>query len=176
MGIVHGDLVVKNRYEPATFEQIVKVQLLFLAIFYDFAANCTKLTLTAFFVILIPVLFYGKWYDWPGGKAWGPRFLVPTMPALVLLCLPTINWLSASRPKWRRILLAAWLLSSFLAQLPGVLVNFDYQEILDGKKREQPIKICCGTGLFRPCLLTGTKYSLVLPIRYGFILFFGKIQ
>ncbi|MCZ7671332.1 MAG: UPF0175 family protein [Chloroflexi bacterium] len=45
MGIVHGDLVVKNRYEPATFEQIVKVQLLFLAIFYDFAANCTKLTL-----------------------------------------------------------------------------------------------------------------------------------
>jgi len=46
LGIVHGDLVVKNRYEPATFEQIVKVQLLFLAIFYDFAANCTKLTLS----------------------------------------------------------------------------------------------------------------------------------
>jgi hypothetical protein len=36
---------VKNRYEPATFEQFVKVQLLFSAIFYDFAVNCTKLTL-----------------------------------------------------------------------------------------------------------------------------------
>ncbi len=107
--------------------------MIFLSIVVDLQKMKNPIYLTAFFVILIPVLFYGKWYDWPGGKAWGPRFLVPTMPALVLLCLPTINWLSASRPKWRRILLAAWLLSSFLAQLPGVLVNFDYQEILDGK-------------------------------------------
>jgi len=36
----------QESYEPVTLEQIVKVQLLFLAIFHDFAVNCTKLTLT----------------------------------------------------------------------------------------------------------------------------------
>jgi hypothetical protein len=44
--VTHGDLVVKNRYEPATIEQFVKVRLLFLAISHDFAVNCTKLTLS----------------------------------------------------------------------------------------------------------------------------------
>ncbi len=40
-----ANLVVKNRYEPATFEQFVKVRLLFLAIFHEIASDCAKLTL-----------------------------------------------------------------------------------------------------------------------------------
>ncbi len=104
-----------------------------LSFIVDWHRMKNPIYITAVFIILIPLLFYGRWYDWPGGKAWGPRFLVPTMPALVLLCLPAINWLNVTRPKWRRVLLVVWLLLTFLAQLPGVLVNFEYQEILDGK-------------------------------------------
>jgi len=43
--VTHSDLVVKNRYEPATIEQFVKVRFLFLAIFYEIASDCAKLTL-----------------------------------------------------------------------------------------------------------------------------------
>lgn len=89
--------------------------------------------LVALSILLIAVIFYGKWFDWPGGKAWGPRFLVPTMPALIMLCLPAMEWLAMPRPKWRRWLLWGWLFLTFMMQLPGVLVNFDYQELLDGK-------------------------------------------
>ncbi|MBE2225288.1 MAG: hypothetical protein IAF02_27370 [Anaerolineae bacterium] len=107
--------------------------MVFLSYLVDFRKMRSPIYLTALAVMLMPILFYSTWYDWPGGKAWGPRFLVPVMPALVLLCLPALNWLSQPRPKWRRGVLVAWLSLSVLAQLPGVLVNFDYQEILDGK-------------------------------------------
>ena len=107
--------------------------IIIVSFLVDFRKMTKPIYLVAFFVVMLPVFFYGKWFDWPGGKAWGPRFLVPVMPALVLLCVPAINWLNVSRPKWRRFLLAGWLLLTFLAQLPGVLVNFEYQESLDGK-------------------------------------------
>ncbi|MGB4871510.1 MAG: hypothetical protein WBP47_15760, partial [Candidatus Promineifilaceae bacterium] len=43
--MIHSDLVVKCRYELATIEQVVKVRLLFLAIFHEIASDCAKLTL-----------------------------------------------------------------------------------------------------------------------------------
>ncbi|GAP63167.1 hypothetical protein ARMA_1590 [Ardenticatena maritima] len=41
------------------------------------------------------VLLYGKWYMWSGGSAWGPRFLVPTVPLLAWLSTP----IAARRPR-----------------------------------------------------------------------------
>ena len=47
--------------------------------------------------ILISILFafyallFSAWYYWWGGTNWGPRFLVPTIPFLVLLILPAIE-------------------------------------------------------------------------------------
>lgn len=89
--------------------------------------------LVALGVVVIPLFFYGRWYDWPGGQAWGPRFLVPVMPAIVMLCLPAIDWLlQPEASRLRKWFLVGWLCLSVLAQLPGVLKNFQYQELIDG--------------------------------------------
>ncbi len=48
-------------------------------------------------VVLISVIFafyvllFSAWYYWWGGTNWGPRFLVPTIPFLVLLVTPAIE-------------------------------------------------------------------------------------
>jgi len=83
-------------------------------------------------VVIAPLLLYAQWYDWPGGRAWGPRMLVMTMPALVMFCLPVLAaWGGVNAPRWRRGLLMFVLSLSILVQCLGVLINFERQEGLD---------------------------------------------
>jgi hypothetical protein len=63
------------------------------------------------------LLIYGRWWAWHGGWAWGPRFLVPTLPFLLLLAGEAMT-----QPAGRRAALALGLLG-FLAQLPGVFTD-----------------------------------------------------
>lgn len=49
------------------------------------------LTLLALSTAALYVLFYGKWYMWHGGFAWGPRFLVPILPLQALLATPLFD-------------------------------------------------------------------------------------
>ena len=42
-------------------------------------------------VIMIHLLLYGKWFMWHGGFAWGPRFLVATLPFWVILMAPVVQ-------------------------------------------------------------------------------------
>lgn len=71
-------------------------------------------TITAFYLTV-----YGRWYDWYGGLAWGPRFLVPLIaPWLALLA----RGLRDSREPMLRGLLAASFVLGFLIQCPGILV------------------------------------------------------
>jgi len=63
------------------------------------------------------LLMYGRWWAWDGGWAWGPRFLVPTLPFLLLLAGEAMT-----QPAGRRAALALGLLG-FLAQLPGVFID-----------------------------------------------------
>lgn len=83
-------------------------------------------------LIGVSLLFYGRWYDWAGGLAWGPRFLVTIMPAVVMAGLPAVDWLWQPG-RGRKWFLALIVGISLLAQLPGVLVNFEFQAQLDGK-------------------------------------------
>jgi hypothetical protein len=50
-------------------------------------------------LVLLYVLVYAKWYMWHGGYSWGPRFLVPLVPFLVLLCGPAWATL-VERAQW----------------------------------------------------------------------------
>jgi len=71
---------------------------------------------TALFAFLV------RWY---GGVCWGPRYIVPTIPFLILpigFLLRSPDWLS-----WRRRLVVGSLFFiSFLAQLPGVAVYYAF--------------------------------------------------
>lgn len=71
---------------------------------------------------VVLILSYARWNQWHGDYAWGPRFLVPLMPFLVL---PLGAWLHApsKRPVLRAAVLAALLAGSVFVQFLGVSVK-----------------------------------------------------
>ncbi len=73
------------------------------------------------FITLFVGLFgiYASVGVWEGGRAYGPRHLVPVLPALLL---PIAFWQPATRGTRR--LAAAIVVVSCLVQLPGVLVDY----------------------------------------------------
>ena len=90
------------------------------------------------------ILLYSIWWMWWAGFAWGPRFLVPLTPFMVLWLAPWVGQLVSARasallPRRRRadgpgIGLGAWLVLiltpiSVLVQLSAVAVNWVNWEI-----------------------------------------------
>jgi hypothetical protein len=49
------------------------------------------LTIVCLALLVIRVLFYATWWSWAGGTGWGPRFLVPAMPALLPFVLEIVR-------------------------------------------------------------------------------------
>lgn len=99
-------------------------------------------------IILGHVLLYGKWFMWHGGYAWGPRFMLPAVPFLVLGILPAITWARRS-PYWRGAFVALVLLSG-LIQVLGLSVHFELFQtrLLD-----------TGLPLFAPITFWDPRYS-----------------
>jgi hypothetical protein len=82
-------------------------------------------------LLAIRVLFYAKWFAWHGGWAWGPRFLVPAMPALAPLVLEIVRRLSWRRPT-RAVATTAVvgvMALSILVQVLGVAVRYDTDRV-----------------------------------------------
>lgn len=81
----------------------------------------------------VEIAVYASWWAWEGGWVWGPRFLLPTQPLLMLGLLP---WLTTGWPKWPLVIAAV---AGFLVQLIGVTTevgvylgetSYTYQETL----------------------------------------------
>lgn len=77
-------------------------------------------------VALLYWLLYSKWYMWHGGYSWGPRFLVPVLPFLMLISAPAWQWVFVEE-RWGR--LGRWLatllvLLSLSIQWLGMLIPF----------------------------------------------------
>ena len=77
-------------------------------------------------VALLYWLLYAKWYMWHGGYSWGPRFLLPVLPFLLLITAPAWQWIFAEE-RWGR--LGRWLatllvLLSLGVQWLGMLIPF----------------------------------------------------
>ncbi|GIK42517.1 MAG: hypothetical protein BroJett011_63500 [Chloroflexota bacterium] len=64
--------------------------LLSLAGFWPFFRRYRAEAITALSVILIHLFLYGKWFMWHGGYAWGPRFMVPTLPFWAIFLAPVV--------------------------------------------------------------------------------------
>jgi len=51
-------------------------------------------------LILLRVLFFARWWDWSGGATWGPRYIVPLIPVMMV----PVAFVVGSR--WRRVTIA----------------------------------------------------------------------
>jgi hypothetical protein len=59
------------------------------------------------------LVVYPFWHAWPGGVTWGPRFLVPALPAVAPFVVAALRFMARTRPSrtaWRPALGAAGLL------------------------------------------------------------------
>ena len=102
----------------------------------------------AWAIIAVHLLLYGKWFMWHGGYAWGPRFLVPTLPFFVLGMAPAIE--RAKEPGWWRRGIVLLVVLSILIQILGLSVHFELFQtrLLD-----------TGLPLFAPITFFAPRYS-----------------
>ncbi|MCB0168328.1 MAG: hypothetical protein KDI79_29135 [Anaerolineae bacterium] len=112
--------------------------------FWPFFRRFPAEGLTALSVILIHLLLYGKWFMWHGGYAWGPRFMIPTLPFWTIFLAPVLTYAflpyttsEASRPtshiprRLTFVLILILSLLSLIPQLQTTLIDFsDFQNSL----------------------------------------------
>jgi hypothetical protein len=108
-------------FVPATF--------LALAGAASFARRHTWLAVMSLVLIAGHVLIFSAWWMWWSGWGWGPRFLVPSMPFIVLTTLPVLE--AASRRTIVRVLVVVVFAVSVAVQVLGASVGFDeYENIM----------------------------------------------
>ncbi len=83
---------------------------------------------------VIEVLFFGAYEFWTGGWNWGPRYLLPVLPFLILAAGA---WLHARPTRLRRSILMGVCLLGFAINLPAALV--DHSRYLVAFSERDPI-------------------------------------
>ena len=80
--------------------------------------------LVAVAILLAHLAYYSGHYEWAGGGAWGPRYLLIALPFAIL---PLAAWLEGLRTRPMRLALTAAIVACGIGvQLVGNLVNYDY--------------------------------------------------
>lgn len=87
-----------------------------------FRVIAPDLTVVVVASLLAYVAFMGRLTNWSGAEAWGPRFLIPVLP-LVLLPMVTVlaEWRALSLP-WHA-LVSLVVAAGIFVQIPGVLTD-----------------------------------------------------
>jgi len=67
-------------------------------------------------------LLFSAWYYWWGGTNWSPRFLVPTLPFLVLLVAPAVELAASKTRRAFALIFAALCGLSFAIEVIGISV------------------------------------------------------
>jgi hypothetical protein len=74
-------------------------------------------------------LFYGSWFAWGGTWGWGPRFLLPVLPLLMVFVAEPVEWLirRKSGPRSRLLWLGVGILAllSLVVNFLGITVDFN---------------------------------------------------
>ena len=90
-------------------------------------------------VIATHLLAFGMWWEWWGGYGWGPRFLLPIVPGIILVCLPFIE----SRDSIKRLIVGLTLAAGLVVQIAGIAIDFNiYESELEAQfpvSKDQPL-------------------------------------
>jgi hypothetical protein len=70
----------------------------------------------------VTIVLYALWPVFWGGPVWGPRYLLPVLPLLMLLTLPAIDRFWTARD-WSRWVMGLLVMLGVAIQLPGVIWN-----------------------------------------------------
>jgi 4-amino-4-deoxy-L-arabinose transferase-like glycosyltransferase len=81
--------------------------------------------------LLIPTIFFARYDLWTGGWNWGPRYLLPLLPLLVLTAG---HWVHAHPSRFRRSLLLAACALGLALNLPAVLVDHSRYLVAAGER------------------------------------------
>ncbi len=108
------------------------VLLLSLWGFSPFFRRFRAEALLALSIILIHLLLYGKWFMWHGGYAWGPRFMIPTLPFWALFLAPVVEHVFPAAGKTRlstgrwalRVAFLALMVMGVVVQVQAVTIDF----------------------------------------------------
>jgi hypothetical protein len=73
-------------------------------------------------LLVITFLMSATWWDWGGGWVWGPRLLIPAIPAAVA---PVAGWIDES--KIRRLAVGGLLALGLLVNLPATVTSTSQQ-------------------------------------------------
>jgi hypothetical protein len=84
-------------------------------------------------VILAELLFFAAYEFWTGGWNWGPRYIMPVLPLLVLAAG---EWVHVKPTRLRRTILVALCVVGLALNLPAVLV--DHSRYLVGFGERDP--------------------------------------
>ncbi len=80
-------------------------------------------------VVLSQLFIFGAWWAWWGGYGWGPRFLLPLVPLVILACLPLFETVARRGSKLSaRFIVGAILAAGFAVQIAGVAIDFNIYE------------------------------------------------
>ena len=81
--------------------------------------------------LLVPVLFFARYDLWTGGWNWGPRYLLPALPFLILAAGV---WLNDKPSRLRRTIMVGLCLIGIVINLPVVLVDHSRYLIAFGER------------------------------------------
>ncbi|MFC1474850.1 ArnT family glycosyltransferase [bacterium] len=90
-------------------------------------------------VFIVFILSFAKWNQWHGDYTWGPRFLVPVVPLLMLPAGEIFAPEGLFRKLWLKPVLVLIIAASFFVQILGAFVN--YNEYLIVAKHQVPFDI-----------------------------------
>jgi hypothetical protein len=91
-----------------------------------FATRNRPLALAIAGIVAIDLCFYGSYQEWAGDWGWGPRYLVPLLPAAMLFALPAVSGDTLGTARRRAAALAVVALGGAV-QLLDVFIDYQHQ-------------------------------------------------
>jgi hypothetical protein len=88
--------------------------------FTGFARRYRKYLWLIAAITVYVLVVYSKWWAWHGGWCWGPRFLVPVVPLLLLPGLVAVS----RGGKWHLAVAVGLGIWGFIVQVGAVLINY----------------------------------------------------